>query len=343
MGTQDTHSLEELIKTDREAFRAQATEALKRFTPSDRDYATSLETEHVVADDVLRAWNEQIEPVHQDLEQKRNDNRFKKTLIRNIGFGDNEADHAIDTLVDNRKESLLNEVLDNLYPSVQGEPPQQREAAHKLLSWADTTIDDFFSRYIDFIQAVDIAEKYNVLLCDPHGSWLDRQRAALQIYKERQRLTQDEDARLDEIAKQLTTLVKDPDSLVGRIIEKDWNFITILDLRAKYQKHVDTLSKSDDKNPNKRLRLFERVTQDFRDSEAEKQAHAHHAHSLKTLRKINEEIYDLLLEIFDLDTTKRNRLLMDIQRHTRLTQERDLILLIQRNREQFLSHHNDSL
>ena len=107
--------------------------------------------------------------------------------------------------------------------------------------------------------------------------------------------------------------------------------------RSKYQKHVDKLSKEDAKNPNKRLKLFERVTQSFRDREAEKLTKAHGTQSLKALRKINEDIYDLLLEIFDLDTTKRNRLLLDIQRHTRLTQERDLILLIQRNREQFLT------
>jgi hypothetical protein len=339
MGIND-HVTEEFIKTDREAFRAQATDALKRFDPADRDRAASLEAGRVVADDVLRAWTEQIEPVHQDLEQKRGDTRFKKTLIRNIDFSDSEADQAVDYLVDTRKQALLDEVLNNLYPANDGEIPHQRDNAHKLLSQSDASINDFFSRYIDFVQAIDASEKYGVTLCDPHGSWLERQRTAIQVNKERQRLEQDEDARLDEIGRQLATLTKDPDSLVGQIVSKEWNFITILDLRAKYQKHVDALPKADHKSANKRLKLFERVTLSFRDDQTEKLAKAHHSHSLKALRAINEEVYDLLLEIFDLDTTKRNRLLMDIQRHTRLTQERDLILLIQRNREQFL-HERD--
>lgn len=330
------HATEEFIRTDREAFRAQATEALKRFDADDRERAASLETEHTSADDVLRAWAQQIEPLHQDLEAQQDDSRFKKSLIKRFGFSDSEADRMVDYLIDERKHGLLDEVLSNLYPSNEGEPPYQRNYAYELLTGSDAEINDFFSRYIDFVTALDAAEKYDVLLCDPHGSWLERQRAAIQINKERQRLAQDEDERLEEIERQLERLTNDTDSLVGPIVSKNWNFITILDLRAKYQKHVDALSKEESKNPTKRLRLFERVTQSFRDSEAEKLAKAHQTHSLKATRKINEEVYDLLLEIFDLDNTKRNRLLMDIQRLTRLTQERDLILLIQRNREQFL-------
>jgi hypothetical protein len=333
----DNHTSEEFIKTDREAFRAQATDALRQFLPDDRERAASLETDHTSADDVLRAWTEQIEPIHQDLEQRRSDVKFKKALIKALGFSDNNADHAVDYLIDERKQSLLDEVLGNLYPATDGEPPFQHTFAEELLSESDTLINDFFSRYIDFVRAIDMSEKFNVLLCDPHGSWLDRQRAAIQINKERQRTYQDEDARLNEIQHQLEKLTKDPESLVGEIVAKKWNFITILDLRAKYQKHVDALTKEELKNPNKRLKLFERVTQSFRDSEAEKLAKDHKTQSLRVLRSINEDVYDLLLEIFDLDNTKRNRLLLDIQRHTRLTQECDLILLIQRNREQFLS------
>ena len=336
MGIKD-HSTDEFIKTDREAFRAQATEALKKFAPDDRERAASLETEHTTTANVMNAWYEQIEPIYQDLEQKRSDTKFKKALIKTIGFKDNEADKAIDYMIDERKQSLLDEVLTNLYPTLHDEPPYQQHYAQDLLSGSDAEINDFFARYADFVNALETAEAHDTLLCDPHASWLERQRTAIQINKERQRLTQDEDSRLDEISHQLETLGKDPDSLVGRIVTKEWNFITILDLRAKYQKHVDALSKEDVKNPSKRLKLFERVTQSFRDREAEKLAKKHHTQSLKALRKINEEVYDLLLEIFDLDTTKRNRLLLDIQRHTRLTQERDLILLIQRNREHFLS------
>jgi hypothetical protein len=335
MGIND-HTVEELIKTDREAFRAQATGALKAFPPDDRDHAVNLETPHTRADDVLRAWAEQIEPIHQDLDLVRSDAAFKKNLIKNIGFSDGDADRAIDYLIESRKRSLLDEVLANLYPIHEHHIPEQQHAARALLSLPSAEINDFFSRYIDFVQSLEAAQKHDVLLCDPFGSWLDRQRAAIQINKERQRLTQDEDARLDEIERQLGALTHGGESLVGQIVAMNWNFSIILDLRAKFQKHVTSLSKDERKNPTKQLKIFERVTQSFRDSETEKLAGTLKQHSLRSLRKIHEEIYNLLLEIFDLSSAKRARLLDDIQRYTKLTQERDLILLIQRNREQFL-------
>lgn len=333
----DDHTLEELIKTDREAFRAQATSALKTFPPDDRTRAVNLETSHTRADDVLRAWVEQIEPIHQDLDLLKSDTKFKKTLMKAVGFSDGDADQAIDHLVESRKHALLDEVLANLYPVREHQIPEQQHAARALLSLPATDINDFFSRYIDFVRALEAAQKYNVILCDPFGSWLERQRAAIQINKERQRLIQNEDARLEEIERQLSALSQNNESLVGKIVAMNWNFTTILDLRAKFQKHIDALPKDERKNPTKQLKLFERVTQDFRDNETEKLAGALKQHSLRSLRKIHEEIYNLLLEIFDLSNAKRARLLEDIQRHTRLTQERDLILLIQRNREQFMT------
>ena len=338
MGT-TSHSIEEYIKTDREVFRAQATDALRKFTPEDRELAASLESEHTTTDHVLRAWTEQIEPIHQDLEQKRSDARFKKYIIRNIGFHDHEADKAIDHMIDERKQTLLDEVLDSLYP-LHDDTTYQRDYAVELLTKSDADINDFMSRYIDFAEALDASNTHKVLLCDPHSSWLERQRTALQIHKERQKTHHNEDSRLDEISHELHRLTNTPDSLLGQIVAKEWNFITILDLRAKYQKQVDALPASEHKSPTKRLKLFERVTASFRERETERLAHSHSAHSLKALRTINEDVYNLLLEIFDLGAKARNQLLLDIQAHTRLTQERDLILLIQRNREHFLAAHD---
>lgn len=333
----DTQSLEKFVKTDREAFRAQATEALRNFTIDDREHAASLETSQTTVDTVLRAWVEQLEPVYSELERKRADARIKNYLIRQIGFNDSQATEAVNYLVDERRQLLLDEVLANLYPIQDNDEPYQKSYAAELLAQTEADINDFFSHYIDFAQSVDAAEKYQIILCDPHGSWLERQKSALQIHKERQHTAHDEDERLDEITAQLEKLASDPESLLGHITANNWSFVTILDLRSKYQKQVDAFSKSDQKNPTKHLKLFERVTQSFRDREVQKLISHQHTHSLKALRQLDETIYNTLLEVFDLNATQRNRLLLDIQKHTRLSQERDLILLIQRNREQFLS------
>lgn len=338
MGITD-FTTDEQIRTNRETFRAQAMDALRRFTSEDRETAASLETEHVKTGDILKAWAQQIAPVFSDLDAKRSDARFKKTIIRNIGFSDHEAESAIEYMITSRKQALIDEVLDNLYHVDLHDVTYQRGFAENFLSRKEGDIEDFMLRYGEFIKAIDISEKHSILLLDAHGGWLERQRTALAIHKERQRITQNEDTRLEEIESQLARLTHSTDSLLGRIVDKDWNFVTILDLRSKYQKQVDTLSSIDKKNPNKRLKLFERTTASFRDAEAERLSAQQSAHNLKQLRIINEDVYNLLLEIFDLGAAERNRLLTDIQKYSRLAQERDLILLVQRNREQFLAVH----
>lgn len=328
-------SLETFIKTDREAFRAQATAALEAFHPEDRELAASLEDDHTSADDVLRAWSEQIAPIYDDLEAKRTDTKFKKYLMRQLNLGDDEAEHAVDYLIDERKSSLLSEVLDNLYP-LQDEHAYQRGYATELLTRSESDVNSFMDRYIDFAEAIDASNNYQVLILDPHASWIDRQRTAMQINKERQTTLRDEDARLDEIDLQIRKLVEDESSLVALIVEHSWDFATILDLRAKYEKQIKALPKSEQKSPARKLKLFERVTSGFRDQQAERLARAHHSHNLKQLRDINEDVYNLLLEIFDLSTTARNTLLDALKTYAKLSHERDLILLVQRNREQFL-------
>lgn len=338
MGIRD-YSTEERIQKDRELFRAEAIDALKRFPPEDRETAASLETAHIKTSDILKVWSQQIAPVFTDLDAKQNDARFRKTIVRNIGFSDHQAEVAIEAMVQTRKDQLITEVLDNLYHVDLDDVTYQREFAEDFLQRSESDLLDFMLRYEEFIAAIDISEQYSITLIDSHSGWLDRQRTALAVHKERQRIVQDEDSRLQEIDLLLERLTKSTDSLLGRIVEKNWNFITILDLRNKYQKQVETLSAADKKSPSKRLKLFERTTASFRDRETERLSEQESASNLKQLRAVSEDIDNLLLEIFDLNNAERNRLLTDIQKYTRLAQERDLILLVQRNREQFLAVH----
>jgi len=52
MGIENNVS-EEYIKTEREIFRARATDALRLFTPVDRENSANLETKHTTTDSVL--------------------------------------------------------------------------------------------------------------------------------------------------------------------------------------------------------------------------------------------------------------------------------------------------
>lgn len=334
MGITD-YTTEEFITTDRESFRRTASEALRRFTPDDREVAASLESEHVVTADVLRAWFEQLEPLFRDLEAKRNDTKLRNSLKRHLGYADHQAEAAIDVMVDEREQQLLDEVIGNLYHADPKTTDYQRGYAEEFLTQPAETIAAYSDRYSDFIEAVDASEKHQVALLDAHGSWLERQRAASAITKERQKLTEDEDKRLAEIDAQLGRLTSTDNSLTAYVIEHDWDYSKVLELYQKYHKKVAALKDNDHKNPTKRLKLFESVTNKFRDHEAARLAHEQNAHSLKQMKAVSEEVYTRLLEIFDLPARERSRLSSDIERYSRLSQERDVIQVIQQNRRRF--------
>ncbi|MBM3210567.1 hypothetical protein FJZ39_04505 [Candidatus Saccharibacteria bacterium] len=332
-------NFEETIRIDREAFRAEATDALTKFGPHDRELAAALETEHVLTSDVLKAWIEQIEPVFNDLQSELEDARFRTLIMRRIGYDETQAELAIERMVEHRKAQLLDEVLTNLYSIDIHEEVYQRAYAEELLGRNPAEIDDFATRYGTFIEVMAAAEAHDVTLLDPHGGWLERQRAALSIHKERQKMVQDEDARLEEIDTILQMLSHSTNHIVGKIVQKDWSFVAILELRNKYQKQLDALTTKEERNPSVKLKTFDRVTVSFRENEAARLIATRKAESLQEIKAINDEVYNLLLEIFDLKTADRNQLLSDIQKYIKLSQERDLILHIQRNREHFLSIH----
>lgn len=326
--------VDDQVLVNREAFRAQAMDALGQFSSDDRELAASMDSKYTSTGTILDAWTEQIEPMYHDLEKKRSDARLKQSLVRHIGFHDNDASRMIDYMIKTRKQSLLDEVLDNLYHSDIEEPPRQREHALNFLSQTPTEIQDYRDRYFAFINAIETAERNNITLCDPNAPWLERQRTALAINKQRQHLAQNEDIRLEAIDDELRQLLAD-DTLLSHVVGKKLHLAQLLELATKYQRQVEDLSRDKQDGASMRLKLFERITSDFVEQEVERIATSHHAHTLKTLRVMQSEISTILLEIFDLTNTRRNQLLLDTQRYTRLIQERDLILLIQRNREHF--------
>lgn len=338
------HNLEELLRTDRESFRAQAMDALAQFTPEDRDLAASLLAEKgkVTAGDLFYTWRTELRPLFQELDELSEDPKFKTYLVKKLHFKDDDADMVIEDVLDARRDLARDEAINAVYPHAGNDIPYQHAYATELLTRPIGVIDEYFARYTQYHEALDLADKHQVTLCDPHASWLDRQKSAMQINKERRTMTSHEDARLEEIAAQMASITIDPDSIVSRVIAYGWDYTTVTDLRQRYQRQVDTLSKTDQKNPTKLLKIFERITKEFREKEADKIAERGRHTGLRELQHLHEQIYNLLLEIFDQSNAQRNYLLVEIQKHLKLRQERDMILLVQRNREHYIASKNSA-
>ncbi len=332
-------TLEALIRTDRESFRAQAIDALAQFAPEDRDLAASLLANKgkVTAGDLFYAWRTELRPLYEELEELAEDPKFKTYLTKKLHFKPDDADMVIEDVLDARRDLARDETILSVYPHHGDDTPYQHAYATELLTRSIGTIDDYFGRYTRYHEALELADKHQITLCDPHASWLDRQKSAMQINKERRAMTAHEDARLEEISTHMASITADPESIVSRIISYGWDYPAVMDLRQRYQRQVDALPRSDQKNPTKLLKIFEKVTKDFRDKEADRVAERGTHTGLRELQQIHEHIYNLLLEIFDQSSAQRNYLLVEVQKHVKLRQERDLILLVQRNREHFIA------
>lgn len=329
------HDLDDLIKTNVEQFRAEATEALQQFSNDDRTTAKRLASRYATATTVLKAWDEQIEPMYRSLEAKQSDTRLRKSLERHFGFHEGDTSQAIDFMVTRRKQSLLDEVLDNVYHSDIEEPPEARVFAAQFLSQSPTEISDFYRRLQQYELYSRLAAEHEVVVIDPHTSWIERQRTAALINRERQQSEEANHQRLIAIESEISALLNDH-PLLDDILDHHVSTVQLLDIATKYHRHLAELSDKEKTDPTVALQIFERVTHDFIETETKQIAHSHHVHTLKTLNKIRNDISELVLEVCELSSSGRNRLLLAVQTYTKLLQERSMIELIQRNRSRAL-------
>lgn len=323
-----------------EAVRAEATDALARFTLEDRKFASDIGVKNINLLDLADDWSGKLKSLFEELETTSDQPKIRAYIAKHFSFSDRDVEPVIDTIIETRQLQALDATINKRFREAgfDHSEPHIRLIDFLLLEPIGV-IDAFFDRARTYYGALKTADDHNITLCDPHGSWLERQRAAMQIQKERSSLDQSEADRLDEIASDIARIQDDRDSTVARVIAMDWNYPKVLGLYEKYQTQIAKLKKADRDNPSKLIRVFEKVTKDFRENQTEHLTKRTHTRSLKGIRDIQEGIYDLLLELFDLSDSQRMQIGGQVETYTQLRQERDMILLLQRNREHFLAQN----
>lgn len=333
--------ISELLKqaeTNSEAFRAEATAVMQAFTPDDREYVVQMLSDTVTIENALQAWSIKLRPERERLLKKRTDRAFCATLQRNIGFTEDQAREEIEYMIDERLELLLDEAVDSLYPLEDGDPAHslatQRAYALNFFSQTDEDIEDYQQRYERYQNYTHVAHAHRITVCDPYASWLERQRCALQIRREREQTREEEESRLLTIEAELHELGGEHQGLVAEIMEKEWDFEKLTTLREKYDKRIAALS-TRQATPVKKLKIFDEVVRNFRDKEVERLVADVSKPSLQKVRELADEVDRLMLQFFDLSTKDEKSLMADLKRSRGLAQERDMITLIRKNRTAF--------
>jgi hypothetical protein len=332
----ELEKIAEQAKLDTERFRANAINSLSEFTPSERKIATDVATAEVSIYDVLSAWKEHLRPLHQKIDAAKTVEAVHVVLAKALGFDAPRSEELTAYLVSLRKHEALEAVLADLYKDATSGHAKQIHAARTFLSQPLDELTRYDERYTAFAHHLHVANTNEVTVCDPYASWVERRRCAMQVRKEREKNSEDEVTRLHDIDLRLQALGDEHEGLLGEMIKNGWDFVTVMDLRSSYEKQIAALPDDKRRSPTKRLRVFDKVTAAFRDKETEKLAAQIPDAGLKTIRQLSENIDKLLLRIFDLSNTQKNKLLLDMKEYRELTQEKSMIHMIRDNRHSFL-------
>jgi len=317
---------------NREAFRAENTEFLRLFTEKDRTLCQDLDVINISTDEFLQLFRDQMAPTIKMLESKRGSKTIRTYLIKNLGFSGLGVDVAVDYLVEMRRNQVITDLIKKICI-----PTQQKE--DKLRSLFNRPIDelmDLFERHHNYHQALEVSKKHGLALVDPRASWLKRHKMQKNVKRDRREVVRHEKKSLRQIKRNVADLFAN-NRLLSDIVNKNWSFVEILALHHQYQKSLDKMKNINSAN---KIEIFEEVTAEFRHNNTEALTNGKDGLSLKELRHLGENVYNLLLEVFDMDNTGRNRLMTELRTYSELVNEREQLLLTQRDREEFLSVNN---
>jgi hypothetical protein len=325
--------LTDVVATDREGFRLQATCKMKLYSVTDRKQISLVNSCGFDAYEILQRWHVDIYPRLVQLDQQRTKNSTKSALIKYLNVGGLEAEQLTNELVIRQQEKIVAAFIDSFLPASH----RQITVLTQLLSQPYGIIASLRQRYLDYLLHVNVAEQSGLEVYDTNTSWLKGKRVIRRINTERRHIESIEYDRLLYINERIEHLSMSYEGLLGKIIERDWDLIVIVSLKNKYEKEIQELPTNEAKSPTKRLTVFERITSAFSDEQIEKLAQADGARgSLRSTRLIAEDVDELLLRIFDLTNAQKNQLLVRTKEARELIAEKEDISNKRDHRQQLL-------
>lgn len=326
----------DLVLTDIEKFRTEASKIYGKFTPAERFITKGLEGSGVDSYSVLAAWQDELVPLIHSLQKTRTDDNFRKIIIKNLIIDESEVQSKLDLIIKNRQIEIIDNFTYKLYPINKTKRKdiykKQRKLARELLSRPESEIEQIKEHQINYMLYMDASEKNEITVIDPHDRKSKQRKTIKQIKIERKKVLASEAERLNYIKGRLEALSAMNGGILVDIFNKEWDLMTILALRNQYEKLIGKLAASDTNDAIKRLEVFDKVTSQFKNEQAAKLAVNSDQTSLTTTRTIVKKIDTLLLNVFDLTTIQKNQLVLNAKEYRELTHEQSEIIKTQNNR-----------
>lgn len=307
--------LSDLALTNREQFRTQATATYRHFSRRDRKQVHSIESREVTAYDILGAWQDQLQPLQKQLQSKRTDQTFRVTIKKQLILGASELDAKINELIDSRIVEVRTAFLNQFYAT----DSKQWYSLQQLIQQSDQELQDLLSRLTEYSLYTIVARENTITIIDPNSHLFTRLGQGRRVRHERKKTSRQRQERLAYIDQREKELLRSNGGILAAIMKKEWDLVTIISMRNQYDKRIGAMAKKDRSSALKRLAVFEKVTQQFRNDYIEQATSA--KMSLELTRQLSEEVDALLLRIFDLSTVQKNQLLVQSKEYRELIVE----------------------
>ncbi|HCH34057.1 TPA: hypothetical protein DEW05_00795 [Candidatus Saccharibacteria bacterium] len=300
--------------TNIELFRQQAKAALKQYSKRERKLLEQLHQDTSQPYDFLDQVETQLIPLRQALNAKRTNDSFKKTLAKHTLQRTSEVQPAVDLVID---------YSDNFHIETFVRNNSSLTSLHAdwLKAFVTTMgieeISSLKKHYSDAVLYRLVAANHAITIVDPNSGIVRRMLDTTGIRRERRKTIAHENSRMRKITTRRSELSQLHDGLIPMISSVDWNIMEVLALRQEYEKKLSSLSVDDVLDDKRRLELFDSVTSEFKKKHAVQSVTT----SLESARQSSAGVDTLLLRIFDLSTTQKNRLLTDFKEYRGIDDE----------------------
>ena len=310
------------LDSDKNLFRTEAEIANFRYKPKYRKFLKKISTKKIKSNQILDKWFYQIFTKNKILNEKVYDEDFKNSLIDNLLLNDKEINLKIQSILNQRLSEIKNEFLFSIYPANDNKYYKKIILLNKFLQRSDSEINQLRIIQENYLIYKELSNKYKVTIFDPYDNFIKKLISNHRISVENSKIIKDRNQRLENINKRIEYITNINDGIVLDIINQRLDLMAIINIKNEYEKIVKKLPKKYIDNDLKKLEIFEKETNKFRNNHISTNSKGEFENNLELARNKIIEIDSILLKIFKMTNQQKNQLISQVNEYQELCKEK---------------------
>lgn len=300
-------------------FRTQAVQAYTACPRAFREMARRFDRSLPMALEFFLSWREDCLPRLQSIEQASQQKSAQTLLSEKFLFDETQRDEILRDITSQALAAERSRFVTQSYPITE---KRLHKLAQQFVDQPTEVCQQQIDDFINYLLYQTVAREAGVIVRDRQARLAVRLVQSLRGGRQVRRLVRQMRQRLRQIDNEVLKLESTQNGLVSRLIGLNIDYVTVLAARQEYEKALARLSKKAAESPAKRLALYEKKTESIRAAYLDA---APGLANLADTQKAVKEIDDVLLAVFDLDTTQRNEIMKALKQYRELVRERDAL------------------